>query len=129
MSTDNSEGPLNAAPGAKALSPASHSSPGTSDPGAATSSPNSTLTVIPVIGDRVSQTGKPITQRESMQRAIVYFVIGLLSVTFGVILTRWAINPGVNTDSFSAAILAPVLALSGPVLGFYFHHRDDSTKD
>jgi hypothetical protein len=81
---------------------------------------------IPGLGRQVKQTGRPITHRESMQRAIVIFTISLLSATFGVLLVTWAIEPDVSLETFSSVILAPVLALTGPVLGFFFTRREDT---
>jgi hypothetical protein len=40
-------------------------------------------------------------------------------------LTMWVLNPEIDLDHFATAILAPVLALTGPVLGFYFNHHGD----
>ena len=83
--------------------------------------------VVPKLGAQEVETDTPITPRlspqQSMQKVIVWFVVGLLSVAFGAVIVSWVLNPALEISNYAANILAPVLALSGPVLGFYFNRR------
>jgi hypothetical protein len=75
---------------------------------------------IPKLGRKVEQTGRPITHAESMQQVIVYFVLGLLTLTLAALIAKWFYNPRIDLQAYTSSILAPVLALTGPILGFYF---------
>jgi hypothetical protein len=75
---------------------------------------------IPELGRTVEQTGRPITHAETMQQVIVYFVLGLLAVTLVAVIFKWVRNPLIDMQAYTSSILAPVLALTGPILGFYF---------
>ena len=75
---------------------------------------------IPELGRKVEQTGRPITHAESMQQVIVYFILGLLTVTIVALIAKWFYNPRIDMQAYASSVLAPVLALTGPILGFYF---------
>ncbi len=81
------------------------------------------------LGHSVAETGDPIQDRkhrENMQKVIVYAVVGLLLFTVVAIIIRWLITPNVDVTKYTSTILAPVLGISGTVIGFYFSGKDDN---
>ena len=75
------------------------------------------------MGRAVAETGDPIRQQkhnESMQKVIVYFVVGLLTFTLVAMITKWFYDPSVDISKYASAVLAPVLGPSGTVISFFF---------
>lgn len=74
-----------------------------------------------LIGSKVDETGDPITRhRQSMQKVIVFAVVGLLLLTVLAPVLRWLFYPDTDLTKYASTLLAPVLGVSGTVIGFYF---------
>lgn len=63
-------------------------------------------------------TGEVTLQREDTRRGLAYIVVGAL-VVLATVISVWLLIDGVH-DTVVTGIFAPLVAVAGTVLGFYF---------